>query len=1050
MIRSADYVTAITEGTGARRPARSWLHSDAPTLSLNGEWRFRLLAGAPGALGAPDALPEGEDDEAIADPAFDDSGWSVIQLPGHWVMAGGGRFGWPEYTNSQLSIPIDPPHVPDENPTGDHRRTFEVPGEWLDPARFEVVALRFDGVESIYRVWVNGIEIGVGVGSRLAQEFDVTSALRPGQNTIAVRVHKWSAQTFVEDQDQWYLPGIFRDVSVQARPVGGIEDVWLRAAFDHHSGAGEILPELTADERAFPIRLRMPELGVDVSWATADDVLPVRIGSVEPWSAEVPRLYDATVASAREAISLRLGFRTVQIVDGEIRVNGTQVIFNGVNRHETHPDLGRVFDEDWVREELHVMKRHNVNAVRTAHYPPHPRVLDLMDEIGFWVLLENDYESHAFGKSEPVQWAGNPSGEPEWRTAVVDRMRRTVERDKNHPSVIMWSLGNESHTGDNLAAAANWVHARDPERPVHYEGDYQGRYTDVYSRMYTSVADVQSICGDDGSTPWATDFAEAARVRTRPFLMAEYAHAMGNGPGGLARYQALVHARNADGSRVHPRFHGGFVWEWRDHGIRHTTPDGEEYFAYGGDFGELVHDGNFVLDGLTFSDGSPSPGLHEFAAVVAPVEFGEPTVRDGQLSVEVRGHAGVAIAPVRFIGCVEIDGAPASGEPVLLSVLPGSDAADTPRGALAPGERRMLTMPVPEPAVGGETWVTIEAQYETELPWAPAGHVLSVTQFDLTPRSVHDRARAVAPRPPVATTPVVGVHRTTLGPASFVGGRLTSLAGMPTGPVRCELFRAPTDNDRGAGAVDSTKYDPMVPVDYARATIDPPHADVWEQDYLHLLRGRVESVDTFANGLQTRTRWAPPNSRHAVTLTETWQLHRGDLWVRFDFEPTADWPYIWPRLGIRIDLPASVDGAEWFGTGPGESYPDTDHAVTVGRFSSDVDGLSAPYARPQETGHRSDVRELILTQDGAPRVMFDLPADLLGRRPGFTLTRHTAQELAQARHPFELPEPAATHLYLDAAQNGIGSRSCGPDIWPSDMLSSEARTIVARIGALPD
>ncbi|MFE6736582.1 glycoside hydrolase family 2 TIM barrel-domain containing protein [Microbacterium sp. NPDC057650] len=1036
MSGAPDYVTAVSPGRGARRRARSWLHSSAPSLSLNGEWRFRLLPGVPGSIGAPATLPPGEAAEGFADPAFDDAEWATIGLPCHWVLTGDGAFGSPEYTNSQLSIPIDPPFVPDENPTGDHRRSFDVPEEWLDRARFDAVVLRFDGVESIYRVWVNGHEIGVGTGSRLSQEFDVTAAVHPGPNIIAVRVHKWSAQTFVEDQDQWYLPGIFRDVTLQARPVGGIEDVWLRTAFDPDAGAGDILPEVIADASAYPISLLVPELGVDVQWAKPDDVRAVRIDTVEPWSAEVPRLYQASVIGAGETITLQLGFRTVQIVDGEIRVNGTQVIFNGVNRHETHPDHGRVFDEAWVRDELHQMKRHNVNAIRTSHYPPHPRVLDLIDEIGFWVVLENDYESHAFGKSEPVQWERNPSGEPEWRDVVVDRMRRTVERDKNHPSVIMWSLGNESHTGENLAEAANWVRARDPERPVHYEGDYQGRYTDVYSRMYTSVADVQSICSDDGTAPWATDFAEAARVRTRPFLMAEYAHAMGNGPGGLARYEQLVRAHNADGTRRYPRLHGGFVWEWRDHGIRQTTPDGEEFFAYGGDFGERVHDDNFVLDGLVFSDGTPSPGLLEYAAVVAPVEFGAPAVQDGVLSVEVRGHAGVAIAPVRFVGRVEIDGIPG----------PAIDIAGAP---LAPGECRMLRTPAPAGDDEVETLVTVEAQYAADLPWAPAGHVVATAQFDLTPRRVRDRARADAPPPPATTAPASAGHRASLGAATFVGGRLTSLAGLPTGPVRCELFRAPTDNDRGAGSVNSTRYDPTKPVDYSTADIDPPHADVWARDYLHLLSGRVESVDTFDGGISTRSRWSPPNSRHAVTLTETWQLHRGDLWVRFDFAPTSDWPYIWPRLGVRIDLPQTVDGARWFGAGPGESYPDTDHAVRIGRFAAGIDQLNVPYARPQENGHRGDLRELTLVADGVPVVRFDTPADLHGRRPGFTLTRHTAQQLAQARHPHELPAPVATHLYLDAAQNGIGSRSCGPDVWPGDMLSSEARTVVARVRQLP-
>ncbi|MCU1421663.1 MAG: beta-galactosidase, partial [Microbacteriaceae bacterium] len=470
------YLDDIGPGRGQRRAARSWLHTDAPTISLNGDWRFRLLAGAPGTLGAPDVLPAGEGVEAFADPSFDDGAWDLLPVPSHWVLHGDGRYGAPQYTNVQLPFPQDPPFAPDENPTGDHRRTFELPAEWLARDAYEAVVLRFEGVESRYRVWVNGVEIGVGTGSRLAQEFDVTQALRAGANTIAVRVHQRSASTYVEDQDQWWLPGIYRDVTLQARPVGGIEDVWVRAGFD--DGASTISAELRAADAAFPVRLRVPELGVDVEWASPQDVAPIAIAEVEPWTAERPRLYDATVSSATETISLRLGFRTVSIVGDRFLVNGRRVVLHGMNRHETNPDLGRGFDEAFVRRDLELMKRHNVNAIRTAHYPPHPRVLDLADEYGFWVMLECDIETHAFhhGGSQfhggTDEWLGNPSEDPAWRETYLDRIERTVERDKNHPSIVMWSLGNESGTGANLAAMADWVHSRDPERPVHYEGDH--------------------------------------------------------------------------------------------------------------------------------------------------------------------------------------------------------------------------------------------------------------------------------------------------------------------------------------------------------------------------------------------------------------------------------------------------------------------------------------------------------------------------------------------------------------------------------------------------
>ncbi|MFI5062104.1 MAG: glycoside hydrolase family 2 TIM barrel-domain containing protein, partial [Actinomycetales bacterium] len=431
------YLSDTAPGRGARRAPRSWLHSDAPALSLNGDWRFRLSPSAPA-------------DEDFVAETCDDTDWDTIPVPAHWVLHGDGKYGRPIYTNVQYPFPIDPPHVPDENPTGDYRRHFELPADWM---RSERVVLRFDGVESLYKVWLNGDEIGIATGSRLAQEFDVTSSVRPGDNVVAVRVHQWSAASYLEDQDQWWLPGIFRDVSLISRPVAGIEDVWLRAGYRDEVGTVEA--EVSAGEAAYPVTLRIPELGIERIWSSAAEVATVVVGTVESWSAETPRLYDATVSNAAERIELRLGFRTVEILGDRFLVNGRRVVFHGMNRHETHPERGRVFDETHAREDLKRMKRFNVNAIRTSHYPPHPCLLDLADELGFWVIDECDLETHGFDKDG---WKANPSDDPAWREAYLDRIRRTVERDKNHPSIVIWSLGNESGTGANLAAMSAWVH----------------------------------------------------------------------------------------------------------------------------------------------------------------------------------------------------------------------------------------------------------------------------------------------------------------------------------------------------------------------------------------------------------------------------------------------------------------------------------------------------------------------------------------------------------------------------------------------------------------
>ncbi|MBO1738572.1 glycoside hydrolase family 2 TIM barrel-domain containing protein [Leifsonia sp. TF02-11] len=971
---------------GAVRTPRSWLHSDAPSLSLNGEWRFRLSPSAD--------LPDD-----VASPSLDDAAWDSLPVPAHWVLQGDGRYGRPIYTNVQFPFPIEPPFVPDENPTGDYRRHFDLPTGWPDDAR---IVLRFDGVESLYRVWVNGTEAGAASGSRLAHEFDVTDLVRAGANLLSVRVHQWSAASYLEDQDQWWLPGIFRDVTLSARPADGLEDVWLRTGFAE--GRGTIDPEVTATEDAFPVTLRLPELGVEVVWAAPAEVAPVAVGAVDPWTAESPRLYDATVTSRGETVSLRLGFRTVEIRGDRFLVNGRRVVFHGMNRHETHPERGRVFDEEHARADLMRMKRFNVNAIRTSHYPPHPRLLDLADELGFWVVLECDLETHGF---EKAGWQDNPSDDPRWREAYLDRIRRTVERDKNHPAIVMWSLGNESGTGANLAAMSAWVHERDPERPVHYEGDYTGEYTDVYSRMYSSVPETEQIGTDGSLTPLlGCTPAQGARQRTKPFLLCEYAHAMGNGPGALDQYEALVDA--------HPRLHGGFVWEWRDHGILTHTADGTPFYAYGGDFNEVVHDGNFVMDGMVLSNDVPTPGLHEFAAVAQPVAL---TFSDdgSELIVTNRRHsASSADLAVRWR--VEHDGREAA-----------SGTLDAP--AVAAGDATRVTLPAIPVAGDGETWVTVEAVLAEDVPWATAGHVVARAQLDRTP------PRAVRRKAPAA----VSGWRDSSGSidialASFDRGSLVRLAGRPVAGPRLELFRAPTDNDEGAAAADPVYSDVSIPgVSSAR---------LWREQGLDRLTHRLVSVQEAPGALRTVTRVSAANSVDSVTVETIWTAHDDELELRIEIEPSTGWSTVWPRIGVRFDLPDDrnpIDTAEWFGLGPLESYPDSTRAAYVGRFRATMDELNVEYARPQETGHRTAVREVDLGAFG-----FTTTADSRGRLPGFSLSRHTPQQVAAAGHPHELPPSDTTYLFVDAAQHGLGSRACGPDVWPAFALRPEARTLRMR------
>jgi beta-galactosidase len=668
---------------GLREP-RAYLHTDAPRLSLDGDWRFRLS-------------PVADLPADFTDPAFDDGGWDTLAVPCHWPLRG---YGNPWYTNLVYPFPVDPPHPPEDNPTGDYRVAFDVPEDWAGRR----VVLRFEGVESCAKVWLNGEALGFFTGSRLPAEFDVTPAR--GRNVLAVRVHQWSAASYLEDQDQWWLPGIFRSVTLEAR--GDLDDVFVHASYQDGQGTLRIDASVAAT-------VSVPSLGIDVPTGTEVTV------PVEPWSAERPRLYDATVSTDAETVKLRIGFRTVSIVDGVLLVNGEPVQFRGVNRHEFHPDHGRAVPHEAMLEDVLIMKRHNINAVRTSHYPPHPAFLDLCDEYGLWVIDECDLETHGFYFSG---WEKNPSDEPAWREALLDRMRRTVERDKNHPSIVLWSLGNESGTGANLAAMSEWARTRDPSRPIHYEGDADCEYVDVFSMMYASHAEVEKIGQEPGI----------------PFMQCEYAHAMGNGPGGLAEYVALFDR--------YPRVAGGFVWEWIDHGLRHP----EFEYAYGGDYGEPIHDGNFVIDGLLFPDRTPSPGMLDLKKVYEPVRL---SFVDGRLVVEELRPT----PPLRF-----------------------EWTAGDESGLMAPGD--------PIPAADGEGWLTVRAVLAEVQPWAPAGHEIAWGQHQLTA--------------PVPLT-VSGTERPeqteggfSFGPGEFDRtGRLVAFGGLPVGAPHLALWRAPTDNDKG-------------------------------------------------------------------------------------------------------------------------------------------------------------------------------------------------------------------------------------------------------------
>ncbi|HEX5334938.1 MAG TPA: glycoside hydrolase family 2 TIM barrel-domain containing protein, partial [Propionicimonas sp.] len=844
-----DPITAIDPGSGRRERPRAHLASDAGALDLTGTWRFHL---SPTAAQAPAGAWQ---------PGFDDSGWDDIAVPSHWVLQRTGEWGSPIYTNVVYPFPVEPPFVPDANPTGDHRRSFDVADGFVPEGGRAV--LRFAGVESIAIVHLNGIEVGVVRGSRLPQELDVTPELRVGENLLHVRVHQWSAMSYIEDQDQWWLPGIFREVTLLARPASGLDDVWLRADYDPATGRGALLPEIRG---GYPVRVTCADLGLDATLDGPTDRIDV--GPVEPWSADVPRLYDLEVANAAETVTVRVGFRRVRIDGDAWLVNGRRLRLRGVNRHEFHRTTGRVFDAEQARRDLMLMKRNNLNAIRTSHYPPHPTLLDLADELGFWVIDECDIETHGFGM---LDWVGNPSDDPAWRDCYLDRVERMVERDKNHPCIVAWSLGNEAGTGMNLAAMSEWIHARDPGRPVHYEGDHAGAYTDLNSRMYPPVEELDDLAagiGDNGSGIEGT----AAKLLDRPMIMCEYVHAMGNGAGGVAGYEAVIDA--------HPIIHGGFVWEWRDHGLLTHTADGTPFFAYGGDFGEELHDGSFVCDGMTLADGTPTPMLAEYAAVVSPIKV---SVTDGTLTVTNLRHAGDT-GDLDFVWTHERDGHPLAS---------GSVTA-----VVEPGDSTTVALPGLDTSAPGEHWLSVAARLAAATPWAAAGHTVARTQLELeTPeRSVRSDGGgiAVAPHRVAATIQ--------LGDATFdaTTGALLRIGDLAVGTPRITLWRAPTENDSLSTGGSYELGDAVTT--RGRGVPGPSSAERWRGIGLDRLHTRITGVDARDDGITVTQRIAPAGHSRALLATLRWTWADG---LRLDLtaEPVGDWPTTWPRAGVHFALP---------------------------------------------------------------------------------------------------------------------------------------------------
>ena len=964
------YVESFEPGSG-HLPARAWF-GGGTELSLDGTWRFRCA-------------------ESLADltagfesAGFDDSDFDEIPVPSSWQMAGipgPPRYSKPAYTNVVFPFPVNPPRVPGRNPTGEYRRRFTLPPGWdLESPSI----LRFGGVDSCFALFVNGVPVGHSKGSRLTREFDVSPLLVPGDNVIAARVHQWSSGSYLEDQDMWWLSGIFRGVTLISRPPGSVGDFFVHADFDCRTGTGMLRVETDV-----PALMSVPELGLSSVDPGREYLLPV-----EPWSDESPRLYPAVLSAGGVDAAFRIGFRRVRVEDGQIRLNGRKIQFRGVNRHEWHPETGRSLTEAAMRADVVLMKQHNINAVRTSHYPPDPRFLDLCDEYGLLVIDECDLETHGFVFAN---WRANPTDDPRWRPACLDRIQRTVERDKNHPSVIAWSLGNEAHTGRNLEEMATWARARDPGRLVHYEGDRDAAYTDIYSLMYAGYDALDAL--GRRQEPAAQDSEHDARRRGLPVILCEYAHAMGNGPGGLSEYQELFDR--------HPRLHGGFIWEWIDHGIARITETGEPYFAYGGDFGEPVHDGNFVIDGLVFPDRIPSPGLLEAKAVFAPVRVDiDPDRR--RITVLNRHHTR-STEGLAFTWRLEDGGVFVAEQDLALPPVPAGES---------------VTIGFPPALTAGmaagptdERWLTITVSLATDEPWATAGHEIACAQAKLGEPDAAEADDAFSARPgrPAAG----GTEATRQGAATGRGrplefgcaafdpgdGRLLRLGRLPVLAALPDFWRAPVDNDLVMAFGD-------------------PVADAWHAAGLDRLEYETTALSHGTDWLSAELRIAPAGRDFAMSTELTWSAdprQASACLLTVSVHPDGRWPCPLPKIGLRIVLDTAIRRVSWFGRGPGEAYRDTGRATRVGRFDATVEALSTPYVRPQENGNRMQVRNLQLLDASG------LALTVGGRPPfDFAVRPWSPELLTAAAHTADLVPDGRTYLHLDIAHHGIGSGSCGP------------------------
>ena len=953
---------------------------------LNGEWKFQYYNSIYDVT------------ESFYEKGYDVSGFDQVTVPGVWQMDG---YDTHQYTNIRYPFPFDPPYVPQNIPCGAYVHNFEYHREKKASKAF----LNFEGVDSCFYVWVNGAYAGYSQVPHATSEFDVTDLLNEGENTLAVLVLKWCDGSYLEDQDKFRMSGIFRDVYLLKRPETTIRDYYITTDVEKDSVVVKLDMHFVEPVET-KVTIEDKYGAVVARGETAENgVLELTVLNPVLWNAENPYLYQVILTMPDEVIVDRIGFRTIEIKDKVVYFNGEKIKFRGVNRHDSDPETGFVIDVRQIKKDLMLMKQHNFNAIRSSHYPNAPYFYQMCDEYGFMVIDEADIEAHGpfmlYRKEDTDQnrfhhWNEKIADDPAWEKAIVDRVQLMVQRDKNRPSIVMWSMGNESAYGCNFEKALAWTKKFDPDRITQYESARYRNYDitydydnlDLYSRMYPSLQEIEDYLKKDGS---------------KPFLLVEYCHSMGNGPGDFEDYFQMIHKDD--------RMCGGFVWEWCDHAIAHgTAENGKTRYYYGGDHGETIHDGNFCMDGLVYPDRTPHTGLLEYKNVYRPVRIVSYDQENGQMVLhnymdfdDLKDYVDVFYEMTQDGLTVE------KGKLANVVASPHSDAEVE------------LKLQVPNT---GKIYLKLIYRLKKEMPLLEQGYELGFDEMKLANEDDRNRqaVKWLEQEKVIGTIAVKENDKQIVLQAkdfTYVLDKRTGLfedmqfAGRSymNHPMELNIWRAPTDNDM------------YIKQEWKKAHYDAAYTRAYRIEVLQNKHGVLimEHLAVVADTVQK-----------ILDVEMTWKINEdGKIEAVIEAVKDKEFPDL-PRFGIRMFLNKKMDQITYFGMGPQESYRDKHQASCHGLFRSKVAQMHEDYIRPQENGSHYDCDYVELTngQCGIAAV---------SKNPfSFNASVYTQEELERVSHNYELKESDSTVFCMDYAMNGIGSNSCGPDVMDKYRFDEEA------------